>query len=279
MPWETLFLRSVCDNNTAAILMFDFILLRCYTICNDTVMWGYTMKKLLALGIVGTLLSLIGDILLGWMVYPQMANHYTAMLAGCAELSYARMGLSALFGGIGIPMQYYGFKAVAHIIRKDTSDIRRLRLSKAVRIAALSIASLGGSVHILCIVGMLSLRIEADCGFTFSDTASFIECIPASSAQIAVWAILPVTAVMMTPYLIGAAAMFIAVVRGYTPFPKWMCVFNPIIIKIALNAAAALIPQTAFSNALGMSNMAFGGLLPFAAFLIYLSIDRETNTK
>ena len=78
------------------------------------------MKKLLWLGFTGSCLSLICDFLLGWMVYPEAGNHYIAMIASCGSLSWARLGLSAAFGAVGIPMQYFGFKAISEIIGRNT---------------------------------------------------------------------------------------------------------------------------------------------------------------
>jgi len=98
-----------------------------------------------------------------------------------------------------------------------------------------------------------------------------LESIPASALQFTLWGILPVTLIMMTPYMIGAASMFLAIFKKQTVLPQWMCLLNPLAAKVLLNAVAVIAPNTALSNGLGMANMALGGMIPFLGILIWLS--------
>lgn len=222
------------------------------------------LQKLLWLGFIGSGLSLICDFLLGWMVYPEAGNHYIAMIASCAELSWARLGLSAAFGAVGIPMQYYGFRAIAEIIGRDT------RCGKLVYAGAVSTAAMGGSVHILCVALMALVKVAFGAGFDPNLAPTMLESIPASALQFALWGILPVTLIMMPPYMIGAIAMFLAVFKKQTALPRWMCLLNPLAAKVLLNAVAVIAPNTALSNGLGMANMALGGMIPFLGILVWL---------
>lgn len=226
------------------------------------------MKKLLWLGFVGTILSLICDFLLGWMIYPEASNHYVAMIASCADLSWIRLGLSAAFGAVGIPMQYFGFKAIAEIIGKNT------RYGKLVNIGAISTAAMGGSVHILCVALMALVKIECEGGFDPAAAPTMLESIPASALQFTLWGILPVTLIMMTPYMVGAIAMFLSIFKGKTPLPKWMCLLNPLTAKVLLNVVAVIAPNSALSNGLGMANMALGGMIPFLGVLIWMYVKK-----
>ena len=224
------------------------------------------MKKMLFLGLIGTLLSLICDFLLGFMVYPEADNHYLAMLTSCGNLSWIRLGLSALFGAVGIPLQYYGFKAIREIIGRHT------RCGRLVHAGAVSTLALGGSVHILCVALMALIKIECTHGFDPLAASSLLEAIPESAMQFALWGILPVTLIMMMPYYGMAIAMFLAIFRGKTDMPKWMCLFNPLAAKVLLNAAAVLAPNSAAANGLGMANMALGGMIPFLGILIWMTL-------
>lgn len=230
-----------------------------------------TIKKLLCLGFIGSCLSLICDFLLGWIVYPENGNHYIAMIASCAGLSWVRLGLSAAFGAVGIPMQYFGFKAIAEIIGRDT------RCGKLVHAGAVSTAAMGGSVHILCVALMALLKIEFQGGFDPSLAPTMLESIPASALQFTLWGILPVSLIMMTPYMLGAAAMFLAIFKKQTALPRWMCLLNPLTAKILLNAVAVIAPNTALSNGLGMANMALGGMIPFLGILIWVCRKEGTS--
>jgi len=224
------------------------------------------MKKMLFLGLIGTLLSLIGDFLLGFMVYPEADNHYLAMLASCGHLSWTRLGLSTLFGAVGIPLQYYGFKAIGEIIGRHT------RCGKLVHAGAVSTLALGGSVHILCVALMALIKVECTHGFDPLASGSLLEAIPESAMQFALWGILPVTLIMMILYYGMAIAMFLAIFRGKTDMPKWMCLLNPLAAKVLLNAAAVIAPNSAISNGLGMANMALGGMIPFLGILIWMTL-------
>ena len=230
-------------------------------------------KKLLWLGFVGTILSLISDLLLGCMVYPEANDLYIAMMGSCAGFSYMRLGLSALFGGIGIPMQYFGFKAIANII-DDGNNCKPNKLSKLVNAGAVSTAMMGGSVHILCIALMLVIKVECSHGFDPTAASDIIGAIPDSAMQFALWGILPVSVIMMIPYYVGATAMFIAIFKKNTYLPKWMCILNPVLAGVICNAVAMIIPNTAFANGLGMSNMALGGMIPFLGILIYMNVKK-----
>ena len=224
------------------------------------------MKKMLFLGLIGTLLSLICDFLLGFMVYPEADNHYLAMLTSCGNLSWIRLGLSALFGAVGIPLQYYGFKAIREIIGRHT------RCGRLVHAGAVSTLALGGSVHILCVALMALIKIECTHGFDPLAASSLLEAIPESAMQFALWGILPVTLIMMMPYYGMAIAMFLAIFRGKTDMPKWMCLLNPLAAKVLLNAAAVIAPNSAIANGLGMANMALGGMIPFLGILIWMTL-------
>lgn len=227
------------------------------------------MKKMLCLGLIGTVLSLICDFLLGWMVYPAADNHYLAMIASCANLSWARLGLSAAFGAVGIPLQYCGFKAIGELIGRDT------KCGKWVHAGAISTLSMGGSVHILCVALMALVKIECMNGFDPAAADTLMHAIPKSAMQFTLWGILPVTLIMMIPYFGMAAAMFLAILKGKTEMPKWMCVLNPLAAKVLLNVAAVILPNFALSNGLGMANMALGGMIPFLGILIWMQTTRK----
>lgn len=227
------------------------------------------MKKMLCLGLMGTVLSLICDFLLGFMVYPEADNHYLAMIASCGELSWVRLGLSALFGAMGIPMQYAGFKAISEMIGRQT------RCGRLVHAGAVSTLALGGSVHILCVALMALMKVECMHGFDPLAADGLLQAIPESAMYFALWGILPVTLIMMTPYFCMAAAMFWAILRGKTDMPKWMCLLNPLTAKVLLNVVAVIAPNSAIANGLGMANMALGGMIPFLGILIWMQVRSQ----
>lgn len=228
-------------------------------------------KKLLCLGILGAAMGLVGDFLLGWLVYPQSDMLYAGMIAGCADLSYMRMGLSICFGGIGIPLQCFGFKAVAGLIYEGGHKTA----ARLVKLCGMATAAMGGAVHILCVVAMYLVRVECDHGFDPLAGETLLDTIPDSAKQFAVWGLLPFTVIFYVPFMAGLIAMFAAIVRKHTVLPRVACLFNPLLGMGLINTVTKLLPNTPLVNSIAMGNMGFGSLICFLGILTMLGFCRE----
>ncbi len=228
-----------------------------------------TVKTLLLIGLLATLLSLICDFLLGWLVYPAAAIPGMGMLAGCDQLSFTRLGLSCLFGGVGIPLQAAGFWGIARWVGQSPHP-KAATWQKRIRAGAISTATLGGAVHILCVFLMAILHLEIKAGFDVAGASSLAALLPPSALDYSLWGLLPVTLLMMPPYILMAIALFCAIFKGATPMPRWMALCNPFTGMVLAQGLQMLLGNTAFSNAIGMAGMALGGLVPFAGILLWL---------
>lgn len=229
------------------------------------------LQKMLCVGLLGAVMGLVGDFLLGWLTYPEFDMPYAGMIAGCADLSYARMGLSICFGGMGIPLQYFGFRAIAEIIRAGGQE----KSAKLVHLGGAATAAMGGAVHILCVVAMILVRAECDNGFDPAAAGTMLGTIPDSAMQFAVWGLLPFTAVFYVLYMIGLIAMFVAFVRGKTALPRLACVFNPLFGMWLISTVTRFLPNTPVVNSVSMGNMGFGSLIAFAGILALLSAQKS----
>lgn len=87
---------------------------------------------------------------IGWTVYPESGNYYSAMIAGCKDLSIFQSAAGILFGGIGIPVQYCGFETISKIIAEKSE-----KCAKLVHSGAVATAFWGSAVHLLYISLML----------------------------------------------------------------------------------------------------------------------------
>ncbi len=77
------------------------------------------LRRLFLIGIIMALITIIGgEIPIGWVVNPAAENELYSMILGYASLSVPQLASGVFFGGIGIPLQYYGYKAIAEIINK-----------------------------------------------------------------------------------------------------------------------------------------------------------------
>ena len=200
---------------------------------------------------------LLGEIPIGWVTYPETGNELLDIIMGSGKLSVLQMASGALFGCICIPLQYYGFKAIADIISKTEFE----RCAKITDAGAKAIAFGGETVHVVCVALMFVCKLENTGGITQ---------IPQNVMDFALWLVLPFSAVFMVIYLPMTVAMAIPIIKGKTIFPKWAVVFNPLTGKVVLNAIAMVAPNTEFVNGIRMSNMGIGSLITFAGLWILL---------
>lgn len=216
------------------------------------------LKKLFIIGIIASVITVIGgEIPIGWVVNPEAKNEILSMIMGYGSLSLPQLACGVFFGGIGIPLQYYGYRAISVIVTQNGNE----KCGKFIDIGAKSIAFFGGIVHILCVALMFVVKTEM---------SQITDSIPENTLNFALWLVMPISAVFMIIYTIMAAAMFIAVVKGMTVFPKWAAVFNPMAVKILIPVISAFLPNTEIVNALNMADMGLGSLITFVGFYILL---------
>lgn len=73
-------------------------------------------KMLLSGSIFAFITMLLGEIPIGWTIYTKTGNPIFDLILGSGNLSLLQMASGVLFGGIFIPLQYYGYKAIAMAI-------------------------------------------------------------------------------------------------------------------------------------------------------------------
>lgn len=220
-------------------------------------------RKMLMSGIIFAFITMaLGEIPIGWAKYPETGNELLNIIMGSGNLSILQMACGALFGGIFIPLQYYGFKAIADII----SETEYRRCAYITEIGAKAIAFGGGVVHVLCVALMFVSK---------SESAGNITQIPQNVMDFALWLVLPVSVIFMVVYMPMTVAMAIPIIKGKTIFPKWAVVFNPLTGKVVLNALAIVAPNTEFINGIRMSNMGIGSLITFVGLWILLEKYRK----
>ncbi len=223
------------------------------------------IKKLFILGIIVSFVTIFGgEIPIGWVVNPEADNEILSMIMGYASLSLPQLACGVFFGGIGIPLQYYGYKAIAEIISK--TDCKKC--AKLTEIGAKTIAFGGATVHVICIALMYICKME--CSTTITE-------LPQNVIDFTLWLVLPFSAVFMTVYSVMTIAMAIPIVKGKTIFPKWAVVFNPLAAKVLIPIIAMILPNTKIVNGLNMADMGIGSLITFVGLLILL--DKYQHKK
>lgn len=217
------------------------------------------VRTLLLIGLLASVATVLGgELPIGWVRYPKLENDpmgLLGMMAGSAELSLWQLAVGALVGGICIPLQYYGFEGIAHLMQTGGSR----RAARIIHAGAVATGFLGGIVHVVCIALMFLCRMVD------ITTAA----IPQPLLDFTLWLVLPVSIVFMPVYYAMCIALFAAVIRGRTALPRWAAVLNPLTATLVLNALPMLLPASAFVNALGMANMGLGSVLTFGGLLLH----------
>ena len=212
-------------------------------------------EKHLKIGLFGALLTLIGDLLIGAAKFPDGANLIEGYFAVALAMPAWRPILGGLIGFLGISLEFCGLMTIYPLIRKNMP--RGGRFYKLSMYVYLAVA--GGAVHLPCGAFMWIYRSVAEAAgqATGHDIA----------LKYLLYFLLPV-ALVFAAFFIGAGIVqFIAFVKGRTPFPRWYCVFNPLIGKAVFNGIRRL-GNTALINGIGTSNMSLGALVMFTALLL-----------
>lgn len=217
------------------------------------------MRLLLWIGLAASVVTVIGgELPIGWTQYPAVPGDPTGMLGmliGSGRLSLVQLACGVFFGGIGIPLQYYGFKALYILADEGRND----RAAKIIRLGAKATAGLGGIVHVLCTALMFLCR--------GMETAAVI---PQPILDFLLWLVLPVCVAFMPLYYAMCIALLITVARGCTRLPRWAAVFNPLTAALICNALPLFLPALPLVNALNMASMGLGSVLTFGGILILL---------
>ena len=177
-------------------------------------------KKLLWIGIFGAFLTLIGDMLIGYIQFPEGVNMIEGYFAAALEMPVWRPILGGLIGCLGICLEVPALLTIYPLIKEA--------MPKSAEFYQLSIyvylALGGGAVHLPCGVFMwLYHTVTEKAG---QNTGHEI------AMQYLLYFLIPVSAVFMLFFFGANVIQFIAFFRGKTPFPKWYCVFYYPLIQI-----------------------------------------------
>lgn len=216
------------------------------------------IRRLMLIGLIVSVITVVlGELPIGYVTYPQIEDDVTGLLgmaAGSAELSYAQMACGALFGGVCIPMQYFGFEGAARAVALAGNR----KSGKVIHWGALATAFWGGIVHVVCVALMFLCRAAG---------ASAAAPMPQAVVDFSLYLVVPVSVVFMPVYYAMCAALLLAIARGKTMYPRWAAAFNPLTGSFLMNALPLIAPNTPLINALGMANMGVGSVLTFGALL------------
>lgn len=212
-------------------------------------------RKLLLIGIIGACMTLEGDLLIGYVKFPEGAGMLEGYFAAALKLPVWRPVLGGMIGFLGIALEFPGLMTLYPVLKKNMP--KGAAFYKLSMYGYLAVA--GGAVHLPCGVFMWLYHSVSDAAG--QETGYDI------GLQYILYFILPVAIVFFFFFVGSSVVQFVAIVRGYTPFPKWYALFNLLIVSVFFNAFRRL-GNYAVVNGIGTSNKSLGAIIMFIALFI-----------
>ena len=212
-------------------------------------------KEYLMLGIIGGILTMIGDCLLCGADSFGAAGGLDRYAVIAQKVSYTRIGLGGFFGFIGIPITVFGF----YVLYMSLADKDSLT-AKLYRVSLYGYIALGGAVHVICCYLMTGIKKDLEAG---ADNL-LMTVLHEQGGYV-----IPSMIVFLIFYLMSVVTMILLVAKKKTFLPSWMWILNPLTFKLLINWIGRL-GSSALLNGILCSNMSLGAILIFAAWWISL---------
>lgn len=213
------------------------------------------VRKLLIYGMIGAILTMIGDFLLLAVDSAGAVGALGQYILAAERLSYTRIGLAGSFGFAGIPVTAFGFYALYELLQDKTSTLARIY-----KASIYGFLAFGGAIHIICCYLVTGMKKALETG---TDQESMLSVILAEQGGY----LIPCFIIFMAFYFANVITLILIIVKGKTLLPRWMWLINPFAFKILLNLVGKM-STAAFWNGIACSNMSLGALIIFLAWMV-----------
>lgn len=213
------------------------------------------VRKLLIYGMIGAILTMIGDFLLLAVDSAGAAGVLGQYILAAERLSYTRIGLAGSFGFAGIPVTAFGFYALYELLQDKTSTLARIY-----KASIYGFLAFGGAIHIICCYLVTGMKKALETG---TDQESMLSVILAEQGGY----LIPCFIIFIAFYFANVITLILIIAKGKTPLPRWMWLINPFAFKILLNLVGKM-STAAFWNGIACSNMSLGALIIFLAWMV-----------
>ena len=217
----------------------------------------FKVKKLLLYGMIGAVLTMIGDFLLLGVDSTGAVGALGQYILAAENLGYTRIGLAGSFGFAGIPITAFGFYALYELMQDKTNVLARVY-----KASVYGYVAFGGAIHIICCYLVTGIKKALETG---TGQESMLSVILAEQGGY----LIPCFIVFMAFYLANVITLILIIAKGKTPLPRWMWPINPFAFKILLNLIGKM-STAAFWNGIACSNMSLGALIIFLVWMVVL---------
>lgn len=218
---------------------------------------SFKVKKLLLYGMIGAVLTMIGDCLLLGVDSVGAVGALGQYILAAEKISYTRIGLAGSFGFAGIPVTAFGFYALYELMQDKAG-----MLARVYKATVYGYVAFGGAIHIICCYLVTGMKKALETG---TGQESMLSVILAEQGGYVV----PCFVIFMAFYFANVITLILIIAKGKTLLPRWMWLINPFAFKILLNLLGKM-STSAFWNGIACSNMSLGALIIFLAWMLVL---------
>lgn len=219
------------------------------------------IRRLLKLGLIGAIVAVMADFILGWGVYDESADEIERFFSLYADVSDGRLAASALLGMLGMTAEELALFSVYSLIKNNSEKLAGIYRA-----------------------GIIGCSIFGICGFHVGCVAMFF-CYNRLSGfsekyilQYATYFVAPSVIIFFIFFLALSISQIIAFAKGCTPYPKWCWMFSALIMAYIVYVASELIGNYPLTNAVSTAWLHLGFLWMYAGLLI-LSNKTESRKK
>ncbi len=213
------------------------------------------IAHLFRLGILAALIVLTGDMLLGWGVADLSKTGIDQYFSRYLTVSDGRIVWSAILGLIGIPIECLSYFGVYRLIASKSEKYAHLY-----RAGLLGMLAFGALVHVMCCGTVFYLKVVNDFNPGMASE---------SAIRFALYFLVPATVIFMPFYFTAAVVQIIAFAKGFTPYPKWCCIFTFLAGMIVV-VLARFMGNHAIVYAISTGWISLGALWTFGGLLVMM---------
>lgn len=231
---------------------------------NEDINWS-RVSLLIKIGIIGVLINLAGDMIVGWGVKNTALSGIEGQVAHYLKVSDARLFASAILGLIGVPLSGVGHIGIYKMIKPYSKKYARFYA-----VGIFGCFTFGGSgVHLNSLAAAFFYKYM---------TAASPETALAASIKFAYYFMVPLYVALLTCVIISVVTHIVVLVKGLTPYPRWCVVFT-IPVGAALAGIIGAFGNYAPLNAISFAAVTFGNLWKQSGALLMLGKAKENYKK
>ena len=217
----------------------------------------------LKIGIVGAVVILAGDLLMGWGLRDMSKTGLEAQLSPYLALSHSRMFWAAVFGFTGVPIAVVGHYGIYKLLRPYSRKYARLY-----GVGILGFLAFGGAgVHVSSVEAAFFYQ-----SMTASGSGEALE----ATVKFAACFLLPLYAILLSGWVLMVYAHIRAILTGLSPFPRWGWVFSMPVGSL-LFSLAGLLGNHELVNAIMVGAFSLGNIWSLAGHLWMLRRTKESG--